>query len=480
MTASRSAAPSPEPPASRPPSSEPAKLLHEVSAAVGAITRHLSVHQVLEVIVSSSRRLVGADYAAIGIPDDEGGFAEFITDGIGEEQRLKIGPLPRQHGMLAAILTETEPIRLDDLRRDPRFRWWPKAHPTMAALLGVPIRDGETTLGIVVLTNDLGRPGFTEAHTELIELLASHAAIAITNARLYERSRELTVVEERNRLARELHDAVMQRLFSLRLSARAACKLLPDDPAAASGRIEEVEHLAAEAIAELRAVIVELRPADLDVHGLVETLRRHVTLLDRLHDTNVHFELRSPVDLSRDGEVEVLRLVQEALGNAFRHAKARNVFLTVESERITVADDGLGFDADEAATRGLGLLSMRERARALGGGLDLKTAPGQGTVVTLLLDNDSEAGASDEGAATGDGTAEGGALGDSAVEDGAPDGAAPGDGTAEGGAPGDSAVEDGAAPGDRTAEGGASAAKAPGGGGSREGAPEVIERDGRD
>jgi signal transduction histidine kinase len=378
------------------PSRDATSLLHEVSAAVGAITRHLSVHQVLEVIVSSARRLVGADYAAIGIPDDEGGFAEFITDGIGEEQRLEIGPLPRQHGMLAAILAESEPIRLDDLRRDPRFQWWPKAHPTMAALLGVPIRDcgpnlgagGECirTIGIVVLTNDLGKPGFSEADTELIELLASHAAIAITNARLYERSRELTVVEERNRLARELHDAVMQRLFSLRLSARAARKLVPIDPEAAAHRLDEVETLAAEAISELRAVIVELRPADLDAHGLVETLRRHVTLLDRLHDTEVTFELRSPVDLSRDGEVEVLRLVQEALSNAFRHARARHVAVTVESERITIADDGAGFDADEAATRGLGLLSMRERAKALGGDLDLKTAPGEGTTVTLELE----------------------------------------------------------------------------------------------
>jgi signal transduction histidine kinase len=368
------------------PSRASASLLHEVSAAVGAITRHLSVHQVLEVIVSSARRLVGADYAAIGIPDDEGGFAEFITDGIGEEQRLKIGPLPRQHGMLAAILTETEPIRLDDLRRDPRYRWWPRAHPTMAALLGVPIRDGGQTLGIVVLTNDLGKPGFSEADTELIELLASHAAIAITNARLYERSRELTVVEERNRLARELHDAVMQRLFSLRLSARAARKLVPVDPEAAACRLGEVESLAAEAIAELRGVIVELRPADLDAHGLVETLRRHVTLLDRLHDTEVTFSVKSPVDLSREGEVEVLRLVQEALGNAFRHARAQHVAVTVETERITIADDGAGFDAAEAATRGLGLLSMRERAKALGGELELTTAPGEGTVVALHLD----------------------------------------------------------------------------------------------
>jgi signal transduction histidine kinase len=358
-------------------------LLHEVSSAVSAITRHLSVPQVLQVIVSSARRLAGADYAAIGIPDDEGGFAEFITDGIDEEQRLAIGPLPRQHGMLAAILTETEPIRLDDLRRDPRFNWWPKAHPKMAALLGVPIRDDGETLGIVVLTNDTGRPGFTDEDTELIALLASHAAIAITNARLYERSRELTVVEERNRLARELHDAVMQRLFSLRLSVRAASKLCETDPEAAACRLDEVEVLAADAIGELRAVIVELRPPELDTHGLVETLRRHAALLDRLHPAHVAFDVRGAVDLTRECEVEVLRLVQEALGNALRHARASRVDIVVDSDAIEVADDGTGFDADEAATRGLGLLSMRERAKAMGGDIILDTAPGRGTRVRL-------------------------------------------------------------------------------------------------
>src|SRR5690606_30367993 len=106
---------------------------------------------------------------------------------------------------------------------------------------------------------------------------------------------------------------------------RAAAKLVEIDPAEAARRIAEVEDLAAEAIAELRGVIVELRPADLDVHGLVETLRRHVALLDRLHDVEVAFTAESPVDLSRECEVEVLRLVQEALGNAFRHARAEHV-----------------------------------------------------------------------------------------------------------------------------------------------------------
>src|SRR5690606_7977549 len=127
-----------------------------------------------------------------------------------------------------------------------------------------PIRNGGEVLGIVFLSNKRTPGGFTEADEELLTLFAAHAAIAITNARLYERSRELTVIEERTRMARQLHDAVTQKLFSLRLTARAAAALARTDPARAAQEIEQVERLAGEALAELRAVIVELRPAELD------------------------------------------------------------------------------------------------------------------------------------------------------------------------------------------------------------------------
>ncbi|MFI9573663.1 GAF domain-containing protein [Microbispora rosea] len=364
-------------------------VLHAVSSAVLAVTRHLSVREVLQVIVRSAARLLDAKYAALGVPDDDGAFAEFVAEGIPDEQWAAIGPTPRQHGMLGAMLREGTPVRLPDIRRDPRFEWWPKAHPILKDFLGVPITDGATVLGIIFLSNKRTSGGFGEADEELLTLFAAHAAIAITNARLYERGRELTVVEERTRMARELHDAVSQKLFSLRLTARAAAALARTDPARAAEAIDRVERMAGEALTELRAVIVELRPAELDRHGLVESVRKQAALLDRLHPVTVAFSAEGEPpddgDLAPEIEVAVLRVAQEALHNAVRHARAARIDVRLAHREaalvLEVTDDGVGFD--EAGVHGLGLPSMGDRAQAVGGTLTVSSAPGRGTTVRL-------------------------------------------------------------------------------------------------
>ncbi|MEU7689874.1 GAF domain-containing sensor histidine kinase [Microbispora hainanensis] len=369
-------------------------VLHAVSSAVLAVTRHLSVREVLQVIVRSAARLLDAKYAALGVPDDDGAFAEFVAEGISDEQWAAIGPTPRQHGMLGAMLREGTPVRLPDIRRDPRFEWWPKAHPILKDFLGVPITDGDTVLGIIFLSNKRTPGGFDEADEELLTLFAAHAAIAITNARLYERGRELTVIEERTRMARELHDAVSQKLFSLRLTARAAAALARTDPERAAEAIERVERMAGEALTELRAMIVELRPAELDRHGLVESVRKLAALLDRLHPMTVAFsaEGESPDDrdLAPEIEVAVLRVAQEALHNAVRHARAARIDVRLSHREATlvleVTDDGVGFDStgpNGAGVHGLGLPSMSDRAQAVGGTLTVSSAPGRGTTVRL-------------------------------------------------------------------------------------------------
>lgn len=362
-------------------------VLHAVSSAVLAVTRHLSVREVLQVIVRSARTLLAARYAALGVPDDDGSFAEFVADGVSDKQWDAIGPLPRQHGMLAAMLQEAAPVRLPDIREDPRFEWWPAAHPVLKDFIGVPIRDADQILGIIFLSNKRTPGGFTQEDQDLLTLFAAHAAIALTNARLYERSRELTIVEERTRMARELHDAVTQKLFSLRLTAQATASLVTSDPQRAMAEIERVQRLAGEALAELRAVIVELRPAELDRHGLAETLRKHVTLLDRLYPVTITFASAPSGDLPPATEVAVLRVAQEALHNALRHANASSieVCLQAEGSRLTleVRDDGDGFEVETPAFRGLGLVSMRDRAEAAGGSLLVSSEQGAGTVVRL-------------------------------------------------------------------------------------------------
>ncbi|GAA3423399.1 hypothetical protein GCM10018953_05820 [Streptosporangium nondiastaticum] len=362
-------------------------VLHAVSSAVLAVTRHLSVREVLQVIVRSARRLLDARYAALGVPDDDGAFAEFVADGITDEQWKAIGPMPRQHGMLGAMLREGAPVRLPDIRRDPRFEYWPRAHPVLKDFLGVPIRDGDRVLGIVFLADKRTPGGFTEADQRLLTLFAAHAAIALTNARLYERGRELALAEERTRMARELHDAVTQKLFSLRLTAQAASSLLDRDPGRARRELERVERMAGEALAELREVIVELRPADLDRHGLAETLRKHVRLLDRLHPADFSFEEAPVCEFEPAAGAAVLRVAQEALHNAARHAAARTVTVRLgcEGDRLVleVRDDGRGFDVAAATGRGLGVASMRERAGALGGDVRVTSRPGAGTLVRM-------------------------------------------------------------------------------------------------
>ncbi|MFI7701820.1 GAF domain-containing protein [Nonomuraea sp. NPDC049480] len=361
------------------------EILQAVSSAVLAVTRHLSVREVLQVIVRSAQRLLDARYAALGVPDDDGSFAEFVAEGITDKQWEAIGPLPRQHGMLGAMLREGVPARLPDIREDSRFEYWPKAHPVMKDFLGVPIRDGEQVLGIIFLANKRTPGGFTQEDQDLLTLFAAHAAIALTNARLYERGRELAMLEERNRVARELHDAVTQKLFSLRLSAQAAGTMLAKAPDMAAVELERVQRLAGEALSELRAVIVELRPAELDRHGLTETLRKHVRLLDRLHPSVVVFECAELPPLDSAVEVAVLRVAQEALHNALRHSGAERVLVRMEYQdgtlALTVSDDGSGFE--QAESRGLGLVSMRDRAESVGGVMTVESARGQGTTVRV-------------------------------------------------------------------------------------------------
>ncbi|HEY1625160.1 MAG TPA: GAF domain-containing sensor histidine kinase [Streptosporangiaceae bacterium] len=364
--------------------------LYRVSQAVLSVTRQMSVRDVLQVIVSSARSLVGARYAAIGVPDAGDSFAEFVFDGISEQEQEAIGPLPRRHGMLGVLLTEGKPERLADISADPRFWGWPAHHPRMSHFLGVPVKDGDKVLGIIFAANKstAKSSGFTERDEEILSLFATHAAIAITNARLYERSRELSVLEERARLARDLHDAVTQKLFSIRAHARAAA-VLGDrgDCPGASREIEAVGTLGAEAHAELRAIIDGLAPPDLAEAGLAESLRRYAVLAGRAHHVDVTVTA-SATPFGPAVDAAVYRVAQEALHNALRHSGATRVRVVLNANGLEVTDDGRGFDVSAPAPgpgTGLGLASMRERAAAAGGTLTVTSAPGSGTRIALTM-----------------------------------------------------------------------------------------------
>jgi signal transduction histidine kinase len=368
--------------------------LKAVSDAVLGVAAHLSVDEVLQKLVDAAPELVGARYAALGVPDGEGGFRRFLVSGMSDGLIASLGPLPRTHGMLGAMLDQRTSYRSDDIHDDPRFRgWWPRPHPNMRSFLGVPIvaPDG-TIIGAFYLTEKDGAGTFDASDQDLIELLAAHASIAITNARLYEQSRELSILSERNRLALELHDVVSQKLFSVMLTAEAAATQMDRDLVAARAHIERLRELAREALDELRALILGLRPPELERDGLEGALRKEAEMLGRMHGTDVELQIEPGFSIETgDRELALLRIVHEALHNAVRHARAEHVTVRVGAADgglvVEVADDGIGFDPDrpELRSRHLGLTSMEERTRELRGRLRIHSKPGTGTTVRIEL-----------------------------------------------------------------------------------------------
>ena len=365
--------------------------LRAMSDAVLTIAAERRVDAVLQKLADAARSLVAARYTAIGIPDGDGGFSTFITSGMTDAQYEALGELPRTHGMLGVMLKTSEPYRAGNIQDDPRFEGWPAEHPNMRTFLGVPIVSRGEVIGAFYLTEKKGRRGadFTDEDEELIRTLAAHAAIAIENARLHERSRELSTIEERKRLARELHDSVTQTLFSIGLTAEAAAELVEADPARAREQLGHLQELTRAAMGEMRSLIFELRPAELETEGLAAALRKHVDVVRRLHEQEIELAVEGDRRLPPDVERGLLRIAQEALGNAVRHSGAQRVTLSLAARdsriSLRVQDDGRGFDPGEAVTRSrrLGLTSMRERAEALGGTLAIDSAPGRGTTIEV-------------------------------------------------------------------------------------------------
>ena len=363
------------------------EIFERVSQVVLAVAGQLSVRDVLQMIVRSARSLAGARYAALGVPGDAGSFAEFVVDGLTAREQEAIGPLPRQHGMLAVMLREGKPLRLADIRNDPRFWGWPRAHPELTDVLGVPISNAGQTLGFIFAACKTEPGGFTDRDERLVSLFAAHAAIALTNARLYERGRELSVLQERARLARDLHDAVSQKLFSVRAKARASAILVRRDPDRAIAEIDSIATLAGEAHAELRAVIDGLAPPELAAGGLAGSIRGYAALAGRTYGTDVLVRVADLPGLGPAAQMAVYRVAQEAIGNALRHSGgAVSVSLTGRQRDVVleVSDTGQGFDVS-ASHQGLGLASMRERAASAGGTLTITSMPGTGTKVRMTV-----------------------------------------------------------------------------------------------
>jgi signal transduction histidine kinase len=211
------------------------------------------------------------------------------------------------------------------------------------------------------------------------------------NARLYRRAQEAAVLEERSRLARDLHDSISQQLFSMTLTAQAARAQVEKNPPRAINQLERLQETAAAALAEMRALIFQLRPPGLSEQGLITTLQQHVASLDRRHGLDVTLTVEGEERYANGVEQALYRIAQEALNNVLKHAGdcQVQVHLQLAPERVylQIGDNGRGFSPSTESGQGrhLGLISMGERASEIGGRLELHSTPGGGTTITVIV-----------------------------------------------------------------------------------------------
>jgi signal transduction histidine kinase len=372
--------------------------LGALDAATRGIAGVLDLDRVLQLITDRVRELAHAQYAALGIVDQEGGIERFITSGISRADREKIGPPPRGHGLLGVIVRESRPVRVHDISTDPRSYGFPPNHPDMKSLLGVPIGTKGRSIGRLYLSNKLPSGDFTEDDERMVEMFALHAGIAIENARLHEQVQRLAIVEERERIGRDLHDGIIQSIYAVGLSLEDVPELMTDEPDEARRRVERAIDSLDQSIRDIRNFIFGLRPELLEQAGLIGGL---AALADE-------FRVNSMVDVDLiTGGVEesslptelitqLLSIAREALSNIARHSKAtRGTIEAVTQDgvvRLTVTDNGVGFDPHQQRGPGhQGLVNMRARTASIGGELNIESKPGVGTRIILSVPYDASA-----------------------------------------------------------------------------------------
>jgi len=382
----------PEPKGRAPSWRQRAQRLAALNRAALTLTSDLDLDRILQRILGTACRLVQARYGALGVPDRRGGFAQFVTVGISAARARRIGDLPRMHGALGSLVREGRAIRVADIRRHPQASGYPAHHPVFREFLGVPIRHrGEVVGNLFLSGTPAGR--FTAQDQRTVEMLAAHAGLAIGTARLHSRGQELAVLEERHRIARELHDAVSQTLFSMMYEARAAAMKAESEPAAAHDALSRLSEQAGRALSEMRSMVFALRPTSLERDGLAATLAEHVDALRQAHTAEIQIRVEGTRRLPLDHEMALLRIAQEALQNTIKHAAGAPATVLLRQgptlTQLMVKDSGPGFDpaAVPRKARSLGLATMRERAAAIGALLEIRARPGQGTVIRVLLEH---------------------------------------------------------------------------------------------
>lgn len=359
------------------------EALHEAALDMAS---DLDLGTVLQRVVDSCRRIAGTHYGALAVLGPGGVIDGFFTSGIDRAARAALGPPPVGHGLIGVVLADGEVLRVDNIQADPRSSGFPPGHPPMRTLLATPLRWQSRTIGSLYLTDREDGQPFSADDEAVLLRFAANAAAAIANARLYDQVQRLAVVEERERIAMDLHDGVIQSLYgaSLTLDSIATKMDGSREGEALNGLVDRIQGV----IGDIRHYIFDLRRAHAAEQPLSGTLRRLLADTGAPGFTKV---LDIPEQLGPVPEAAASHLwhvAHEALANAVRHSGGSRVTLGAREEGgaivVWVEDDGQGFEP-EAARAGHGVDHMRRRMEALGG--ELSVGPGQhsGTRVTARL-----------------------------------------------------------------------------------------------
>ena len=362
-----------------------AERLHAVIDAILTIEEDADLAHLLETIVEQAAELVGARYGALGVLAPDGTtLSEFVTIGLSAEQRAAIGRFPVGHGILGSVITHPVPLRVAAIPDDAATVGFPANHPSMTTFLGVPVRlEGGQVFGNLYLCDRLDGQPFDDEDEALVDSFGRAAGLVIDRARLRLLAEDATLSVERQRLARDLHDTVIQRLFAVGLSLQglSSSGLSPDVAARVDRAIDDLD----ETIREIRSTIFAItRPGG----PPTTTLRRDVLeVCDEVSSRlglDVTVDLVGPIDQRVGHGVAdtVLAVVREALTNVVRHAQATSAQVQLEVTDdalvLTVSDDGIGFDP--AVERGgQGLANLAARAQELGGWFEVQAGPTGGT-----------------------------------------------------------------------------------------------------
>jgi signal transduction histidine kinase len=357
--------------------------LYALCDAVLMVGSDLRLQAVLQRLVEAACHLVDARYGALGVLDEGGhGLAEFVHVGVDAATVDAIGHLPEGHGILGILILDPKPLRLADLTEHPESYGFPPNHPPMRSFLGVPVRIRDEVFGNLYLTDKTSAEEFSSDDEVLVESLARAAAIAIDNARLHARLRDHSLLADRDRIARDLHDTVIQRLFAVGLQLQGAVRF---------AAVPEVTDRLQRAVVDLDETIRQIRAT---IFGLETTatnggVREEVMVLVREMEptvgVSIHVTFEGPVDTVASGPLShhLLAALREALSNVARHARASRVDVRVGAGAdlvLEVLDDGIGLGPD-ARDRGHGLANLATRAVALGGNATITAREGGGTAV---------------------------------------------------------------------------------------------------